>query len=100
MDGLEKPARRPSSEDDHDEEDDEPLVPSAQSDRPSWFRFKVIDKHLSVRLPNLLPAKFLRTLEVVYTVIDKTILILGFIALTTGGVTYAGIFVSAAAQSL
>jgi hypothetical protein len=33
-------------------------------------------------------------IEIIYQVIDRTSLILGFIALTTGGVTYAGMFVS------
>jgi hypothetical protein len=103
LDDFEKPDRAPELDDDddedHNDDDEELLSSSAQSPRWGWLRIKFIDKHLSARLPNLLSAKFLRILEVVYAVIDRTILLLGFIALTTGGVTYAGIFVSAAAQS-
>jgi len=66
---------------------------------PRKFRIAFIDKYLSARVPNLLSAKVLRIFEVVYEIIDKTILILGFITLTTGGVTYAGIFVSTLAST-
>ena len=38
--------------------------------------------------------RWLKVLEAVYDGVDRTILVLAFIALVTGGVTYAGIFVS------
>ncbi|KIX00969.1 uncharacterized protein Z518_10035 [Rhinocladiella mackenziei CBS 650.93] len=75
-----------------DDDDDEPVATPKPRARAAWWRINVIDKYLSARIPNLLSAEILRVIEVVYKIIDKTILILGFIALTTGGVTYAGIF--------
>ncbi|KIW15069.1 hypothetical protein PV08_07856 [Exophiala spinifera] len=88
-DSFEKPEPEPQDE---DEDGDEVPLPSPRRSRPAWLRINVIDKYLSSRVPNLLSAKILRLIEIVYQVIDRTILILGFIALTTGGVTYAGIF--------
>ena len=64
------------------------------------FRIKVVDKFLSKRIPGLFSARLLKAIEVAYEVVDRTILILGFIALTSGGVTYTGIFVSGLASSL
>lgn len=90
-DSFEKPEPEPQDEDD---ERDEVRLPSRHRSRTAWLRINVIDKYLSSRVPNLLSANILRVIEIVYEVIDRTILILGFIALTTGGVTYAGIFVS------
>jgi hypothetical protein len=43
-------------------------------------------------MPGMLSTKIWRAGQVAYEIIDRTILILGFIALTTGGVTYAGMF--------
>lgn len=94
------PHRRDTFDDFHkpepEPEDDEDEVSLSPQPRPrsSWLRIALIDKYLSARIPNLLSAKLLRIIEIVYEIVDKTILILGFIALTTGGVTYAGIFVS------
>ncbi|EXJ90024.1 hypothetical protein A1O3_03092 [Capronia epimyces CBS 606.96] len=86
FDDFEKPEPEPEPED----EDEEPATPGS---RPSSrWRIHVVDKYLSARVPNLLSAKPLRIFEVAYEIIDRTILVLGFIALTTGGVTYAGIF--------
>lgn len=87
-DDFEKPEPQPEPED----EDDESL--SQKKPRIGWLRFNVIDRYLASWVPNLLSAKILRIIEIVYQVIDRTILVLGFIALTTGGVTYAGMFVS------
>ncbi|KAL2430267.1 putative membrane protein C3B8.06 [Exophiala dermatitidis] len=87
FDDYQKPEPQPEPED----EDDEPAVPRRHSS-PRWWRIKALDKYLSARVPNLMSAKFLRVFEVAYEVIDRTILVLGFIALVTGGVTYAGIF--------
>jgi hypothetical protein len=53
-----------------------------------------LDKSFMKKLPSLLSSKTLRTLEMVYKVINRIILILGFMALTTGIVTYGRIFVS------
>jgi Domain of unknown function (DUF2427) len=54
----------------------------------------VVDVYLSQRLPGMFSKRLLKAFEVLYNTIDRTILVLGFIAFTTGVVTYAGIFVS------
>ncbi len=84
---------KPEPEQEPDDEGEEPL-PARHQPQVAWLRINVIDKYLSSRVPNLLSAKILRAIEIVYQVIDRTILILGFIVLTTGVVTYAGMFVS------
>lgn len=96
FDDFEKPEPLPADDDDDDEEDRLATEPHAlpQSPGSRWFRIRRVDTFLSARVPNLLSAKFLRLTEVVYDVIDRTILLLGFIALVSGGVTFAGIFVS------
>ncbi|KAI1619742.1 hypothetical protein EDD37DRAFT_570458 [Exophiala viscosa] len=81
---FEKPEPQPEA----DDEEHESL--SARKPRNSWLRF--MDKYLASWVPNLLSAKILRIIEIVYEVIDRTILVLGFIALMTGGVTYVGMF--------
>jgi hypothetical protein len=53
-----------------------------------------LDKFFMNRLPLLLSSKTIRALKMVYEIINRVILILGFVALTTGIVTYGGIFVS------
>ena len=53
-----------------------------------------VDKFLSEKIPGLLSSKALRVFQFFYNVIDRVILILGFVALTTGIVTYGGFFVS------
>lgn len=53
-----------------------------------------LDKFLIKKLPLLLSSRTMRALNMVYEVISRVILILGFMALTTGIVTYGGIFVS------
>jgi hypothetical protein len=74
-----------------DEEDDEL---ESRSNRHGFIRNHIVDKCLSRRLPSMFSSRLLKTFEVLHDATDRTILILGFIAFTTGGVTYAGIFVS------
>lgn len=95
FDDFEKPEPVPADDDD-DQEDDLAAGAHASPQPPlsRWFRISRVDTFLSARIPNLLSAKVLRLTEVVYDMIDRIILVLGFIALVTGGVTYAGIFVS------
>ena len=62
--------------------------------RQTFLRNTYLDKFLLARIPGMLSHRALKALQIVYSAIDFTILVLGFIALTTGGVTYAGIFVS------
>lgn len=47
---------------------------------------------LARRVPVLLSSRVLKVLNVVYIVIERTIIPLGFIAMATGAVTYGGIF--------
>ena len=79
---------KPEAPEDDDDEDDN------VSRRGGLLRNTFIDKYLSRRIPGLFSQRLTKSLEAVYEIIDRTILILGFIAVTTGGVTYAGIFVS------
>ncbi len=74
------------------EEDDDEIEDVPRSG--GWPRNTIVDKYLSKRLPGLASRRLTKGLEVLYEIIDRTILILGFIAILTGGVTYAGIFVS------
>ncbi len=69
-----------------DEGGDKPPMPAPLA--PTRVSRSFIDKYLSVRLPGLL-----KTLEIVYELVDRVILLLGFITLVAGGVTYSGIFV-------
>jgi len=52
-----------------------------------------VDKFLASKVPKLLSSKSIRTLQISYNTIDRLILILGFVALTSGIVTYGGFFV-------
>jgi hypothetical protein len=83
------PYSKPEAELDQDDDEPEQLP-----ERRGCLRNNVVDKYLSQRLPGMFSKRLLKAFEVLYNTIDGTILILGFIAFTTGGVTYAGIFVS------
>lgn len=82
--------QRPELEDEDDE--DQPQLPQRQGFPYSTFAHKFWKR----RLPGLFSQRALKVLEAVYDGIDRAILLLGFIALVTGGVTYAGTFVSEA----
>ncbi|KAJ5768893.1 hypothetical protein N7520_003452 [Penicillium odoratum] len=55
------------------------------------FRKIVVDRFLSTRGPGMVSNFILRIFNVVHNVIDRIILPFGFIAITTGAVTYSGI---------
>jgi hypothetical protein len=81
---------KPEVEDDDDDDDDgDDSVPQGRG----FLRNTFVDRYLSQRIPGLVSRRLQRGLEISYEIIDRTILVLGFIALSTGGVTYAGIFV-------
>lgn len=85
------PIRYSKSEaEDNDNDEDEGNVSYSRG----WLRNNFVDQYLSRLVPGLLSQRLRKGLEVVYEVIDRTILIIGFVVLTTGIVTYAGIFVS------
>jgi hypothetical protein len=89
---------------DDDMTDDEEGLPMPMPSQPattrSRFRIKALDAFLSKRVPGLFSEKLLKGIEIAYEVVDRTILILGWIALMTGGVTLAGWMVSGAEPSL
>ena len=64
------------------------------TEKPGNIRNTPIDRFLSQSLPAMLTAQATRAVHVVLTVIERSILILGFIELASGIVTYGGIFVS------
>ena len=53
-----------------------------------------VDTFLSKRIPGLLSSRVLRVFHFFYDAIDRVILLLGFMALATGIITYGGLFVS------
>ncbi|KAK2744044.1 hypothetical protein FQN57_004497 [Myotisia sp. PD_48] len=57
-----------------------------------FSRFTFIDNYLTPRIPGLLSRPVIGTINVIYTFIERTILVFGFVALATGGVVYGGIF--------
>ena len=66
-----------------------------ESPSPSWFGSSTVDRFFAVRLAKAVPSRITAVLRVIYMILDRVILLLGFVALTTGGVTYGGIFVCA-----
>lgn len=53
-----------------------------------------VDKFLKHKIPGLLSSRLLKILQFFYNAVDRVILILGFIAMMTGLITYGGLFVS------
>jgi hypothetical protein len=53
-----------------------------------------VDQFLRKRIPGLLSSRVLRAGQFLYDVVDRVILLLGFAALSSGIVTYGGLFVS------
>ncbi|KAJ5902700.1 hypothetical protein N7495_003228 [Penicillium taxi] len=78
-DGFEKP---------EPEEPEEPLPTTA---RRGWFHSTLADRFLANRISGLVSHRMLRGLYILYKVIDRIILPFGFLALTTGVVTYGGL---------
>jgi hypothetical protein len=62
----------------------------------SRFRVKFVDTFLSAKVPGLFSKRLIRAAEIGYEVVDRTILLLGYVALMTGVVTFAGWMVSLA----
>jgi hypothetical protein len=73
---------------------DEPEKDESDAEKIALIKGTKIDKYLSRRLPGLISARILRGFEFAYNVVDRLILLLGFVAFTTGIVTYGGLFVS------
>lgn len=64
------------------------------SRRPKFQWTQSLVNYFPLRFPSQLPALLSRTLAIFHEIITRTILVFGFVCLLTGGVTYAGIFVS------
>lgn len=70
--------------------EDIPIEPAQE--KPTWFKNTKLDRYLSTRIPKMASSKVAGVAEVIYEIIDRTVLILSFVAIMTGIVTYAGIF--------
>ncbi|KAF2466711.1 uncharacterized protein BDR25DRAFT_317392 [Lindgomyces ingoldianus] len=77
------PSRRYSHDDEDAFHDD--------SEKRGILRNTPVDRFLSRNLARFAVGRPLRILRILYIMIDRTILILGFVALTTGTVVYGGI---------
>ncbi|PQE31723.1 integral membrane protein [Rutstroemia sp. NJR-2017a WRK4] len=71
---------------------DEPEKDDSEVEKIALMKGTKIDKYLSRRLPGLISARILRVFGFAYNVVDRLILLLGFVALTTGIITYGGLF--------
>lgn len=79
---------------DEEEGEGEDECKSLVSDQRSLLRTNSLHKDFSRRISGPAFSKLLRMCKFLYKVIDWTILVVGYITLVTGGVTYTGIFVS------
>ncbi|ODH47591.1 hypothetical protein GX48_06331 [Paracoccidioides brasiliensis] len=57
-----------------------------------FFQPPLLGKFLSMRLSGLLPKRALDVISILHVIIERTILIIGFIAISSGAVVYGGIF--------
>ena len=84
-----------------DKECADPLVPmmdyegatQRESEQHRLLRNNAVDRYLSRKLSWTITSRILNHADFLINLIDRTILILGFIALATGLVTYGGLFV-------
>ena len=92
FDDFEKPAHELEPED-----DEAKSLPQRSGQMFRWLRINriaVVDKYLPAKVPKLASTKALRAIQVVYNVLNRLMLLLGFIAIMTGFITYCGLFVS------
>lgn len=71
-----------------------PTAGESNVERQGLLRGTKVDQFLSKRIPGMLSSRVLRVGQFLYDVVDRTILLVGFAALTSGIVTYSGLFVS------
>lgn len=77
--------------------DDENMLHDSERDEPEkvgLMESTRMDQYLSRQLPGLLSTRLLRIIGFASDVVDRIILILGFVILTSGFATYGGLFVS------
>ena len=77
-------------EDDYEDQD--------KAEKRGFLRDSAVDRFLWRKLQGKLSSRAVRLLDLLYETVNRTILQLGFVALATGLVTYAGIFVSGLAS--
>lgn len=58
-----------------------------------------VDGFLRSKIPGLVSSRVLRAVQLLFDVVDRIILLLGFTVLTSGIVTYGGLFVSGFSRS-
>lgn len=58
-----------------------------------YLRDTSLGRFMKDRVPKLFSKRLMRIMEVIYLIINRTSLILGFITIATGGITYSGIMV-------
>ncbi|PWY94430.1 integral membrane protein [Aspergillus sclerotioniger CBS 115572] len=80
----------PSDEYDGFEKPEDP-IPEHSSQPRGWFRVPFFDRFLASRVPRMVSNRGLGIISIIYSFIDRIILPFGFVALTTGGVTYGGL---------
>lgn len=103
--GTESPTSRCSSMSPADEPEQEEML-HMYHQRPSgfgghekeaprlWWRKTALDRFLSRKIPAMVSEQAMSLMNMVYGIVDRLILILGFVAMATGIVTFGGIFVS------
>ena len=69
------------------------------TEKRSLLGHSAVDRFLS-NMPNKIPRRMMTAIDVVHQTVNYSILLLGFIAITTGVVVYGGIFVSFACSPL
>ncbi|KAJ5570621.1 uncharacterized protein N7459_010051 [Penicillium hispanicum] len=69
----------------------EQVLPTTAPGSRGWFHRSFVDRFLSNRVPGMVSNRVLRIFNGVYNVVDRIILLFGFIAIATGAVTYGGI---------
>ncbi|OCK84378.1 integral membrane protein [Lepidopterella palustris CBS 459.81] len=73
------------------QDDDEDFDANDDAEKRGFLRNTSIDRFLSRNISRFAFGRTLKALRVLYMTIDRTILILGFMAITTGTVVYGGI---------
>ena len=77
----------PAARQEHEEED-------LEVEKAGLMHGSKVDAYLSKKLPRLLSSRALRVFQFFYDIVDRLILILGFVVIATGSITYGGLFVS------
>ncbi|KAF9888917.1 hypothetical protein FE257_008086 [Aspergillus nanangensis] len=88
--GSLSPSCESHAEDDGFEKPEE--LHTKPSGRCGWLSGSRVHRFLLNHIPGMVSARLLRTLNILYNVVDRIILPFGFIATATGAVTYGGIF--------